>query len=120
MRNSSRLPEATENRRLRDTVVFSGLFGAVPRATVRATSAARRPRSTRCPVLVTESVSADRKAAACAVGRMIHSPIAPSSSCWSLGSRPGIQMSSPNSGGFCVRSAITWPISRAVMPLTSA
>jgi hypothetical protein len=38
----------------------------------------------------------------------------------SLGSRAGIQMSSPNVGGFCVRSAITWPISTAVIPLTSA
>ncbi len=38
---------ATVKRRLRDTVVFSGLFGAVPRATVRATSAtACRPRAT--------------------------------------------------------------------------
>jgi hypothetical protein len=34
------------NRRFRDTVVFSGLLGAVPPATVRAMSANRRPTST--------------------------------------------------------------------------
>jgi len=37
-----------------------------------------------------------------------------------MGSRAGIQMSSPNSGGLAVRSAITCPISTALMPLTSA
>ena len=51
------------NRRLRDTVVFSGLFGAVPRATVRATSANRRPTSTSWPALVATSVTAERTAA---------------------------------------------------------
>ena len=76
-RNSSRLPDATENRRLRDTRVFSGLFGALPRATMRATSAIRRPRSSICVLLVTVSVTAVRTAAACAVGRVIHSPSAP-------------------------------------------
>jgi hypothetical protein len=34
------------NRRFPDTVVFSGLLGAVPPATVRAMSANRRPTST--------------------------------------------------------------------------
>ena len=108
------------NRRLRDTVLLSGLLGAVPRATVRATSATLRPTSSSCPELVATSVTADRTAASWAVGRAIHSPRAPHTSCASLGSRAGIQMSSPNSGAFWVRSAMTCPISSAVMPLTSA
>ena len=108
------------NRRLRDTVVFSGLFGAVPRAKVRATSTNRRPTSTSWPAFVATSVTAERTAPNCSAGRAIHSPTAPSTSRRSLGSRAGIQMSSPNSGGFWVRSAITWPISSAVMPFTSA
>ena len=108
------------NRRLRETVVFSGLLGAVPRATVRATSAMRRPASTSTPAVVARSPTAERTAAACAVGRVIHSPSAATNNCESLGSRAGIQMSSPNSGGFWVRSAMTCPISSADMPLTSA
>ena len=108
------------NRRFRDTVVFSGLLGAVPRAKVRATSANRRPTSTSCPELVATSVTAERTAASWAPGRATHSPTAPSTSRAVPGSRAGIQMSSPNTGGFCVRSAMTCPISSAVMPLTSA
>ena len=108
------------NRRFRDTFVFSGLDGAVPLAKVLATSVNRRPTSSRCPELVATSVTADRTAASCAPGRAIHSPTAPINSWASPGSRAGIQMSSPNAGGFCVRSAITCPISSAVMPFTSA
>ena len=51
------------NRRLRDTVVFSGLLGAVPRAKVRATSTNRRPTSTSWPAFVATSVTAERTAA---------------------------------------------------------
>ena len=63
---------------------------------------------------------AERTAPSCSAGRAIHSPMAPSNSRPSPGSRAGIQMSSPNSGGFWVRSAMTWPISSADIPFTSA
>ncbi len=100
--------------------MFSGLSGAVPRATVRAMSVARRTRSASSPLLVITSVTVERTASSCWPGRASQSPTAPSSSWRLLGSRPGIQMSSPNAGGRWVRSAMTWPISRAVMPFTSA
>ena len=118
-RASSR-PLATVNRRFRDTVVFSGLLGAVPLAKVRATSANRRPTSISCPELVATSVTAERTAASWTPGRATQSPTAPSTNWVVPGSRTGIQMSSPNAGGLWVRSAMTWPISSAVMPLTSA
>jgi hypothetical protein len=95
------------NRRLRDTLVLSGLLGAVPRASVRATSNSRRPTSITRPELVTSSVTSVRTALSCARGRVAHSPTAPNNSRALPGSRAGTQMSSTNGGGRRFRSAMT-------------